>query len=341
MSTTDLPGKKPWWRSTKKHFAPGPGRRVVLHVCDLSYWDEAEDQPLLANVTVGFRSHTVTALVDEDGAASDSLLLLLAGLADPTQGHVIAARPRSWRMRTGGRIAPIAHIYEGGALDTSLTVRQCLVKPLASTGVVAEWNDLEEAIDLTGLRAHKDTAIGALDDFSRIKVQIAAGLACGAQTFLVEYPSDVPADSTELFSILSAVAAKGAAVVVATMSTEVASLCDRTVVLVNGTVAADLSPADSQSLARVMAASLPAAIEAISTEETPPDAEPGTQEDIAEDAHAPREPDSVEAISDPDPLRAELIGRPIAQAVDPEVDEVIGQARKILSDLPGPVVPED
>ena len=385
---------RPWYRSRRSFSAKGRGGRVQVAGLGLTYTDHVTGAVLLANVDLGFRARSLSAILDPTGRRARALFLILAGLEEPQLGRIVAAPSRSLAARLAGRIGSVALIRADSPLDESLTIRQNILAPLSATGSVADWDNLVGALQITGLAQRVDLHPSELSEWERFKALIARAIVSGAEVFLVEDPVSLPAAAREeLGPLLRSLANAGCAVVIATPNAEVAAASDRAILLTNGRVALDApspsaaiiaasleaNPEDPKALLGPIPSALPASFdEVISPTGAQAPAwhplgtadEAGAQTANAQQIPEPEETDPAEAALDAATTRVEaaptqvpqatevpqaspeprtetaMRGIPVVESEDPalaepEVSDLVGRARKILSDLPGSIAPQE
>ena len=385
---------RPWYRSRRSFSAKGRGGRVQVAGLGLTYTDHVTGAVLLANIDLGFRARSLSAILDPTGRRARALFLILAGLEEPQAGRIVAAPSRSLAARLAGRIGSVALIRADSPLDESLTIRQNILAPLSATGSVADWDNLVGALQITGLAQRVDLRPSELSEWERFKALIARAIVSGAEVFLIEDPVTLPAAAREeLGPLLRSLADAGCAVVIATPNAEVAAASDRAILLTNGRVALDApspsaaiiaasleaNPEDPKALLGPIPSALPASFdEVISPTGAQAPAwhplgtadEAGAQTANAQQASEPEEADPAEAALDAATTRVEaapvqatqatevpqaspeprtetaMRGIPVVEAEDPalaepEVSDLVVRARKILSDLPGSIAPQE
>ena len=384
---------RPWYRSRRSFSAKGRGGRVQVAGLGLTYTDHVTGAVLLANIDLGFRARSLSAILDPTGRRARALFLILAGLEEPQAGRIVAAPSRSLAARLAGRIGSVALIRADSPLDESLTIRQNILAPLSATGSVADWDNLVGALQITGLAQRVDLRPSELSEWERFKALIARAIVSGAEVFLIEDPVSLPAAARdELGPLLRSLADAGCAVVIATPNAEVAAASDRAILLTNGRVVLDApspsaaviaasleaNPEDPKALLGPIPSALPASFdEVISPTETASapawhplgtSDEAGAQTSNAQQAPEPEE--AAEAALDAATTRVEaspaqatqatevpqaspeprtetaMRGIPVVEAEDPalaepEVSDLVVRARKILSDLPGSIAPQE
>ena len=385
---------RPWYRSRRSFSAKGRGGRVQVAGLGITYTDHVTGAVLLANIDLGFRARSLSAILDPTGRRARALFLILAGLEEPQAGRIVAAPSRSLAARLAGRIGSVALIRADSPLDESLTIRQNILAPLSATGSVADWDNLVGALQITGLAQRVNLRPSELSEWERFKALIARAIVSGAEVFLIEDPVSLPAAAREeLGPLLRSLADAGCAVVIATPNAEVAAASDRAILLTNGRVALDApspsaaiiaasleaNPEDPKALLGPIPSALPASFdEVISPTGAQAPAwhplgtadEAGAQTANAQQASEPEEADPAEAALDAATTRVEaapaqatqatevpqaspeprtetaMRGIPVVEAEDPalaesEVSDLVVRARKILSDLPGSIAPQE
>ena len=386
---------RPWYRSRRSFSAKGRGGRVQVAGLGITYTDHVTGAVLLANIDLGFRARSLSAILDPTGRRARALFLILAGLEEPQLGRIVAAPSRSLAARLAGRIGSVALIRADSPLDESLTIRQNILAPLSATGSVADWDNLVGALQITGLAQRVDLRPSELSEWERFKALIARAIVSGAEVFLVEDPVTLPAAAREeLGPLLRSLADAGCAVVIATPNAEVAAASDRAILLTNGRIALDApgpsaaviaasleaNPEDPKALLGPIPSALPASFDEVISPTGSSSApawhplgttdEAGAQTANAQPAPAPEEADPAEAALDAATTRVEaapaqatqateapqaspeprtetaMRGIPVVEAEDPalaesEVSDLVVRARKILSDLPGSIAPQE
>ena len=360
---------RPWYRSRRSFAAKGGGGKVLVAGLGLTYTDHATGALLLANVDMGFRARTLSAILDPTGRRARALFLILAGLEEPQAGRIVAAPSRSWVARLAGRIGSVALIRMDSPLDETLTIRQNILEPLSATGSVADWDNLVGSLQVTGLAQRVDRYPSELTPWERFKALIARAIVSGAEVFLIEDPISLPDEArTEFEPLLRSLTKAGCAVVVSTPSPELAASTDRAILLTNGRVSLDApnptpviiatsleaNPEDQSTLR----ASLPSPFDEVvaGTSDSLPSSAPVRRsigaatnaQDLSFDEAPVDETVLISPVetnagsADNAPLRdiPAVDSEDPAQAED-EVSELVVRARKILSDLPGPIAPKE
>lgn len=384
---------RPWYRSRRSFSAKGRGGRVQVAGLGITYTDHVTGAVLLANIDLGFRARSLSAILDPTGRRARALFLILAGLEEPQAGRIVAAPSRSLAARLAGRIGSVALIRADSPLDESLTIRQNILAPLSATGSVADWDNLVGALQITGLAQRVDLRPSELSEWERFKALIARAIVSGAEVFLIEDPVSLPAAAREeLGPLLRSLADAGCAVVIATPNAEVAAASDRAILLTNGRVALDApnpsaaiiaasleaNPEDPKALLGPIPSALPASFDEVisptgsssapawhplgtadeagaQTSDTQQAPEPEEAAEAALDAattrveaapaHATQATEVPQASPEPRTETA-MRGIPVVEAEDPalaepEVSDLVVRARKILSDLPGSIAPQE
>ena len=354
---------RPWYRSRRSFAAKGRGGKVLVAGLGLTYTDDATGAVLLADVDMGFRARTLSAILDPSGRRARALFLILAGLEEPHAGRIVAAPSRSWAARLAGRIGSVALIRTDSPLDDTLTIRQNILAPLSATGSVADWDNLVGALQVTGLAQRVDLRPSELTRWERFKALIARAIVSGADVFLIEDPVSLPADARAEFEpLLRSLTNAGCAVVVSTASAEFAASTDRAILLTNGRVALDApgpsqaiiaasleaNPEDPKSMLALLPSSPSAFDEVVAGTSTPVTAPAPSTQGPAADETALMAPigatdagTSGEENADASARGIPTVDNEDSALTEPEVSDLVVRARKILSDLPGSIAPQE
>ena len=354
---------RPWYRSRRSFAAKGRGGKVLVAGLGLTYTDDATGAVLLADVDMGFRARTLSAILDPSGRRARALFLILAGLEEPHAGRIVAAPSRSWAARLAGRIGSVALIRTDSPLDNALTIRQNILAPLSATGSVADWDNLVGALQVTGLAQRVDLRPSELTRWERFKALIARAIVSGADVFLIEDPVSLPADARAEFEpLLRSLTNAGCAVVVSTASAEFAASTDRAILLTNGRVALDApgpsqaiiaasleaNPEDPKSMLALLPSSPSAFDEVVAGTSTPVTAPALSTQGPAADETALMAPigatdagTSGEENADASARGIPTVDNEDSALTEPEVSDLVVRARKILSDMPGSIAPQE
>ena len=354
---------RPWYRSRRSFAAKGRGGKVLVAGLGLTYTDDATGAVLLADVDTGFRARTLSAILDPSGRRARALFLILAGLEEPHAGRIVAAPSRSWAARLAGRIGSVALIRTDSPLDNALTIRQNILAPLSATGSVADWDNLVGALQVTGLAQRVDLRPSELTRWERFKALIARAIVSGADVFLIEDPVSLPADARAEFEpLLRSLTNAGCTVVVSTASAEFAASTDRAILLTNGRVALDApgpsqaiiaasleaNPEDPKSMLALLPSSPSAFDEVVAGISTPVTAPAPSTQGLAADETALMAPigatdagTSGEENADASARGIPTVDNEDSALTEPEVSDLVVRARKILSDLPGSIAPQE
>lgn len=239
-------GHKPWWRTRRAHCAPGPGRSIVVYCKDLRIEDPATCARLIDGVTLGFRSGSLTALLDPAEARSRALFSTILGFTSPTLG-VVQTKPRTPGFRD--RLASVSLITPHTPIDPSLTVRENLIAPLALTGVSTDGASFASALSIAGLVPYEHTLGADLSPLDCFRLLLARALVCGTDIVLASATHELlnAKDRETALQLLRSLSDHGLCVILATSSPEDAATCDRAIVFHDGSVSADLlSPTDRE-----------------------------------------------------------------------------------------------
>jgi sodium transport system ATP-binding protein len=204
------------------------------------------------NVTFGAADGTVTGLLGHNGAGKTTTLRMLSGLMRPDAGTItvdgadVVANPADAHRAMGllpdsrglyPRLTPREHIRYFGELH-------------GMSG--ARIKDRSEALlKWLGLEAIADRRVAGFSQGERTKVALARALVHGPRNVVLDEPTNgLDVMSTRAMrSLIRGLRQDGCCVVFSShIMQEVSALCDRIVVIAQGTVVADGTPDDLRTL---------------------------------------------------------------------------------------------
>ena len=191
---------------------------------------------IVDDVDVVVEPGTILAVTGPSGSGKSTLLAVLAGLVAADEG---AVEPADRAARTG-------IVFQGYGLLPVLTAAENVELPLQLRGepVDAVRRRAQEALARAGLPEVPDRLAEELSGGQRQRVAVARALVSRAGLVVADEPTaELDAESAAVvLAALRDEADAGAAVILATHDPEVAALCDATLHLVDGRVAADSGP---------------------------------------------------------------------------------------------------
>ena len=184
-----------------------------------------------------FAAGSTTALMGPNGSGKTTLLRVLAGLQDPSSGHVQRSEPgsvayvgqhhhqHSWMPLTAAEVLRMGRYRNLG-----------LLRPFRHADRIA-ISSAADRLDIVGLL---DRTFGELSGGERQRVLVASALANNADCLLLDEPFtglDLPSQHI-IIDVMKSERDRGRLVVISTHHVEEAQHCDR-VLLLNGSIIAD------------------------------------------------------------------------------------------------------
>jgi ABC-2 type transport system ATP-binding protein len=182
------------------------------------------------------------AVLGPNGAGKTTTLEMLEGFSAPTSGtlSVLGANPyrggRAWRARIG-------LVLQSTSLDPGLTVRETLA---LFAGLYADPWPVREAIEMAGLADDAVTKVGVLSGGQRRRVDLAIGIIGRPEVLFLDEPTTGldPEARRRTWTAIENLAATGTTIVLTTHYIDEADhLAQRILVLADGRIAADTTPA--------------------------------------------------------------------------------------------------
>jgi putative ABC transport system ATP-binding protein len=205
------------------------------------YRADDEETVALKGVSVRMARGEFVAVTGPSGSGKSTLLACLAGMDNPDGGSVCVAgqrishRPEPQRARIRAR--QVGMLFQTANLLDHLTVRQnlSLVQSLAGRHRRADRTDL---LSVLGLSQRANSYPGQLSGGELVRAGLAVALANAPAVLLADEPTGELDSVTEsrVLDLLSATAARGTAILVASHSVAVAAAAARVIRLDDGRV---------------------------------------------------------------------------------------------------------
>ncbi|MDL4817817.1 ABC transporter ATP-binding protein [Actinomadura opuntiae] len=204
--------------------------------------------PALGPVSMAVEEGEALAVVGPSGSGKSTLLNLVAGLDRPSSGTVTVDGRRVDRLGEAAlarfRRERIGFVFQFFNLLDDLTVADNVRLPaqLAGTPRRKAADRADELLGMLGIHAHADAYPGRLSGGERQRVAVARALVNRPALLLADEPTGAldTASGHEVRELLAEVHRGGQTIVLVTHDMTLArSLATRTVVLVDGAIAAD------------------------------------------------------------------------------------------------------
>ena len=183
----------------------------------------------------------VTGVLGPSGCGKTTLLRSIVGTQAGVGGEVrvlgLPAGARALRRR-------VAYATQAASVYDDLTVAQNLAYFARVLG--APRGDTERVVDLVGLDPQAGQRVGSLSGGQRNRVSLAAALLGEPEVIVLDEPTVGldPVLRAELWTLFGRLARAGAALIVSSHVMDEALRCDRLLLLREGEVVADTTPAE-------------------------------------------------------------------------------------------------
>jgi len=219
---------------------------AALEVAGVSKW--FGDTVALSDLSFT-SSPGVTGLLGHNGAGKSTLFDLLAGFSSPSQGtvRVLGQDPR----HEPAVHARLGLVPDGEGLWPFLTARQTVTFLARHRGVADPEAAARWALGTVGMEAVADRKVHGFSKGMRQRVRLAQALAHDPEVLLLDEPLNGldPAQRRADVELIRRLGAEGRTVLVSShILAEVERMADRLLVIVNGRLVAEGSPAGVQAL---------------------------------------------------------------------------------------------
>jgi putative ABC transport system ATP-binding protein len=232
----------------------GDGPLITLRKVEKSYVTPAGRFPALRDIDLEIGAGEFVAVVGKSGSGKSTLLNLIGGIDRPSQGEVIVAGapvhkvPENSLARWRGKTVGV--VFQFFQLLPTLTVAENVMLPMDFCNVRPARQRRARALellDLVGIADQGDKLPSALSGGQQQRAAIARALANDPPIVIADEPTG-NLDSVTARAVLDLfrkLIDLGTTVVIATHERDISGI-DRTVELVDGAIASQLSAATSQ-----------------------------------------------------------------------------------------------
>jgi putative ABC transport system ATP-binding protein len=240
--------------STKNQLT-GDGPLIILRQVGKNYATPAGPYSALRNISLEIGSGEFVALVGKSGSGKSTLLNLIGGIDRPSEGEVVVAGaavhqvPEKSLARWRGTTVGV--IFQFFQLLPTLTIAENIMLPMDFCNVRPARQRRARALELldtVGIADQADKLPSALSGGQQQRAAIARALANDPPIVTADEPTgnldSVTAQA--VFDLFRKLIDLGTTVVIATHERDISGMIDRTVELVDGTIASKLSATTNQ-----------------------------------------------------------------------------------------------
>ncbi|MFP4976918.1 ABC transporter ATP-binding protein [Paenibacillus sp. CN-4] len=209
------------------------------------YYGTGERQvKAIHNVDFSVEKGEFISIVGQSGAGKSTLMHIIGGLDAPTSGEVIIQGTSIYRLSMSElavfRRRQIGFVFQAFNLVPSLNVWENIILPIGLDGKKADIGYIEDILNTLGIYEKRTSLPTVLSGGQQQRVAIARALAARPAIVLADEPTgnlDSRSSSSVLDLLRLSVEKYNQTLIVVTHNNEVAKLADRTVRVVDGSIA--------------------------------------------------------------------------------------------------------
>ncbi len=196
---------------------------------------------VLHDISVTIQPGSLVGLLGPSGSGKTTLMRAIVGVQRTATGTVsVLGRPAgspALRNRVG-------YVTQAASVYDDLTVRQNL--SYFRTILGARASDVDRVIEQTGLTDHANELVSDLSGGQQGRASLAAALLGGPELLVLDEPTVGldPVLRADLWGLFRALAAAGTTLIVSSHVMDEATRCDRLLLLREGELLADVTPAE-------------------------------------------------------------------------------------------------
>ena len=209
----------------------------------LSYNNNAGDINILRGINLEIMPGEAVAMVGPSGSGKSSLLMLIAGLEQVTQGKIEIFNENITDMSEDElaifRGKSMGIIFQSFHLIPTMTSIENIATPLNILGYIDPSKKAAEILDLVGLSNRRDNYPSQLSGGEQQRIALARAVATNPKMLLADEPTgNLDSSAGQLVSdlIFNLKDNFGATLLIVTHSTSLAQKCDRQIFIKDGII---------------------------------------------------------------------------------------------------------
>lgn len=211
------------------------------------YYGKGESQvKAIHNIDFSVNKGEFISIVGQSGAGKSTLMHIIGGLDTPTSGEVIINGTSIYTLPTNQlalfRRREIGFVFQAFNLVPSLNVWENIILPIGLDGKKADVSYIEDILHTLGIYEKRTSLPTALSGGQQQRVAIARAVAARPAIVLADEPTgnlDSRSSGDVLDLLRLSVQKYNQTLIVVTHNDEVAKLADRTVRVIDGSIAVE------------------------------------------------------------------------------------------------------
>ena len=210
---------------------------------NLNYLLNGNNIKILKNINFEIKKNESVAIIGESGSGKTSLLMLMSGLENPTNGSIVFngedLSEISDKRRTEIRKKKIGLIFQQFFLIPNYTALENVMFPMQINKINNEKKKATSLLSDIGLDHRKDNLPSELSGGEQQRVAIARAISFGPEIILADEPTgNLDTKNTKLVSdlLLKYSKKKKITLILVTHNMELAKKCDRILNIIDGRI---------------------------------------------------------------------------------------------------------
>ena len=211
----------------------------------------ASNQLLIKSVSFCAKEGDIIGFIGPNGAGKTTTMRIIAGTLEPTSGSVIIDGVDIWKSRLEAQ-AKLGFLPEGAPLYSEMTPKSYLQFICSARNILGakQREFIKDAAEKTNIQTVFHKRIETLSKGFKRRVAIAGAIVHRPKLLILDEPTDGldPNQKSTTYQLLKSISAQCVIIISTHLLEEVASVCNRAIIINNGEILRDFTPSDLANL---------------------------------------------------------------------------------------------